>query len=587
MTPSLRTRLVAGQVVVVVVALALVTLLAVRQQRAWVAERTAEALERAARHVAGGLPRADDWEALAGRLEGTLGYRVTLVDSAGRVLGDSEVTPGRLAGVENHAGRPEIAAALRGRAGRSLRHSHTIGVDLVYVAVPGPAGCPVAAVRLAEPLVAVHALDTSLLRLSLAAAALALLLSLPVVLWVAGRQAGRMRRLEAVARRLGAGDQGVRALERPADELGRLGRALNEMASEGRARLAALEAERDERELILAHLSDGVALVDRASRVTRMNRGFAALMGAALPAAAGTPLADFVRSPELDGLVRAAREGGRTVEADLRVWAPARSLVHATATALGGHDGSVLLVLHDLSEAERLQRVRQDFVANVSHELRTPLTSLRGYAETLLEGGLDDPENRERFVRVIRDQAVRLEAIAEDLLTLADLERPGARLSLERFDLREAIARQVAAVRPRAAQAGLDLVVEPGGALPLRADRGLVEQLLANLLDNAVKYTERGGVRVRAGVAAERAWCEVEDTGSGIPEADQPRVFERFYRVDKARSREKGGTGLGLAIVKHIAGLHGGEVALRSKPGEGSTFRVELPLEPAPSPIAG
>jgi len=588
LTPSLRTRLVAWHALVVVAVLALVTLLAVRQQRAWVTDRTAEALERAARSVSAGLPRAADWEAYAAGLGTTLGFRVTLIDSAGRVLGDSEVPPGRLVAVENHAGRAEVAAALRGRAGRSLRHSHTIGVDLVYVAVPGRPGGPVAVVRLAEPLVMLRSLDASLLRLSLAAAALALLLSVPLVLWAAGRQAGRVRGLESVARRMGAGDPGARALERPADELGRLGRALNEMAAEGRARLAALEAERDERELILAHLSDGVALVDAAARVVRMNRGFAQAVGAPLPAEPGTPLADVVRSADLDDLVHAARAGGSTVEADLRLWSPGPSLVHATATALGGPDGTVLLVLHDLSEAERLQRVRQDFVANVSHELRTPLTSLRGYAETLLEGGLDDLENRERFVRVIRDQAVRLEAIAEDLLTLADLERPGARLRLERFDLREAIARQIAAVRPRAAKAGLELAAEPGEALPVEADRRLVEQLLANLLDNAVKYTERGSVRVRAGTAGERAWCEVEDTGSGIPEADQARVFERFYRVDKARSREQGGTGLGLAIVKHIAALHGGEVSLRSAPGAGSTFRFELPREqdPRPAPSA-
>ena len=389
-----------------------------------------------------------------------------------------------------------------------------------------------------------------------------------------------------MARRLGAGDGTVRATERPADELGRLGRALNEMAAEGRARLAALERERDERERILAHLSDGVALVDGEGRVLRMNRSFADMVGMPLPAEAGTPLPEFVRSPELDGLVQAVREGGLTREADVRLWAHEQRLVHATATPLGeAGEGTVLLVLHDLSEAERLDRVRQDFVANVSHELRTPLTSLRGYAETLLDGGLDDPENRARFVGVIRDQAVRLEAIAGDLLTLAGLERPDARLRPERFDLREALARQAAAFQSRAARAGLELAVELGPPLPVTADRGRIEQLLANLLDNALKYTERGAVRVRAGEAGGRAWCEVEDTGSGIPEADQPRVFERFYRVDKARSREKGGTGLGLAIVKHIAGLHGGEVSLRSRPGEGSTFRVEIPREPAP-PVA-
>jgi two-component system phosphate regulon sensor histidine kinase PhoR len=582
-------RLVVGHAVVVLVALTLVTLLAIRQQRAWVADRTAESLERAARYVAVGLSQAGDWESLAARLGTTLGYRVTFVDSTGRVLGDSEVPPGRLAAVENHAGRPEVRNALGGRTGRSLRHSRTIGVDLVYVAVPGPARSPVAVVRLAEPLVMMRALERSLLRLSLAAAALALLLSVPLVLWVSGQQSGRIGQLESVARRLGVGDRTARALERPADELGRLGRALNDMAVEAQARLAALERERDEREQILAHLSDGVALVDGAGRIVRMNRGFAELVGAALPAEAGTPLPEFVRSPELDELVQSVRADGHTQETDLRLWTHGQRFVHVTATSLGGSGaGTVLLVLHDLSEAERLDRVRQDFVANVSHELRTPLTSLRGYAETLLEGGLDDPENRGRFVRVIRDQTLRLEAIAEDLLTLADLERPGARLHAEPFDLREAVARQAGALQSRAAKAGLELVVEPGPPLPVTADRGLVEQLLANLLDNAVKYTERGSVRVRAGEASGRVWCEVADTGCGIPESEQPRIFERFYRVDKARSREKGGTGLGLAIVKHIAALHGGEVSLRSREGEGSCFRVELPREPArgPTPAA-
>ncbi|HPS79474.1 MAG TPA: ATP-binding protein [Thermoanaerobaculaceae bacterium] len=582
MSLSLRTRLVAGQVVVVLVALSLVTLLTAQRQRQWVAGRTAASLEQAGRQVATGLPRDDDYGALAARLGRTLGYRVTFVDSAGRVLGDSDVPAGRLARVENHAARPEVAAALHGHVGRSLRHSHTIGVDLVYVAVPGAAGGRVAAVRLAEPLVAVRALDASLLRLTLISGALALLLSVPLVFWVAARQARRVRQLEAVARRLGTGDRTARALEQPADELGRLGRALNDMAAEAQIRLAALERERDERERILAHLSDGVALVDGAGRIVRMNRRFAELIGAPLPAEEGMPLPEFVRSSELDRLVQSAGEGERTQEADLRLWTGDQRLLHATATSLGtSDDRPVLLVLHDLSEAERLDRVRRDFVANVSHELRTPLTSLRGYAETLLDGGLEDPENRERFVRVIRDQAVRLEAIAQDLLTLADLERSGARLHPEGFDLREVLARQAATFQARAARARIELAVEPGPPLPMTADLRLVEQMLANLLDNALKYTERGSVRVRAGESGRRIWCEVEDTGCGIPATDQPRVFERFYRVDKARSRQQGGTGLGLAIVKHIAGLHGGEVTLRSRVGEGSCFRVEMPREAA------
>jgi two-component system phosphate regulon sensor histidine kinase PhoR len=240
----------------------------------------------------------------------------------------------------------------------------------------------------------------------------------------------------------------------------------------------------------------------------------------------------------------------------------------------------VLLVLHDLTAMEAANRVRQDFVANVSHELRTPLTSLRGYAETLLGGGLEDADHREGFVRTIHDQAVRLEALIADLLSLAELERPGAGLRLAALDLREVVERQAAALRPRATAAGLALHVEGGEPVPVEADRARIEQVIANLLDNAVKYTERGEISVMLGGDSDRAWCEVVDTGPGIPHEDQPRIFERFYRVDKARSREKGGTGLGLSIVKHIVQLHGGTVTVRSSPGQGSTFRFEIPRAP-------
>jgi two-component system phosphate regulon sensor histidine kinase PhoR len=224
--------------------------------------------------------------------------------------------------------------------------------------------------------------------------------------------------------------------------------------------------------------------------------------------------------------------------------------------------------------------VRQDFVANVSHELRTPLTSLRGYAETLLDGGLDDLQHRAGFVRTIRDQAARLSALVEDLLSLAELEGRGAGLRTEAFDLRAVAARQVEAFRPRAGAGGLALTLEAGPPVVVTADRVRIEQVIANLLDNATKYTEQGEVRVTVAAAGGTAWCRVRDTGPGIPGEDLPRVFERFYRVDKARSREKGGTGLGLSIVKHVIALHGGRVLAESEPGLGSTFGFEIPAVP-------
>jgi two-component system phosphate regulon sensor histidine kinase PhoR len=480
--------------------------------------------------------------------------------------------------LENHADRPEIRAAFGGRPGTAVRHSRSLGVDLQYVALPARPGAPYAVVRVAEPLAIVRELNASLLRLSLFAAAVTLLATFALLFWMSGRHAARVGALQRVAAQIGAGEPDARALERPDDELGRLGAGLNRMAAELHARLEALARERDEREHILAHMTDGVALIDGADRIVHCNHSLAAIVGVPLPAAPGTPLPEFVRAPEIDALLRRARAEGRGVEADLRLWAPRARFVRAGATPLDPGTGAVLLVLHDLTEAEALHRMRQDFVANVSHELRTPLTSLRGYAETLLDGGLDDSANRERFVRVILEQSGRLQALVDDLLSLAQLERPEAEVRRERFDLRELLAQQLGAFRQRTERAGLALTLVPGGPVELAADRAKLEQVVANLLDNAVKYTERGGVTVRAGVADGRAWCEVEDTGPGIPEDDLRRVFERFYRVDKARSREKGGTGLGLSIAKHVLALHGGEISARSTPGEGSTFRFELPL---------
>jgi len=582
MIRSLRLRLFVGHTILGMTVLAIVTGLLWTEQARWVARSHLEALERRAIGLAreletGRLDSTGDPEDLALVVGNVMGLRVTLIDRSGTVLGDSDVPRGRLAGVENHASRPEVRAALSGHVGRATRSSATVGRAFAYVAVPSSRP-GIAVVRVAEPMIEASQLNDSLSRLSLVAAVIALLVAIPLALWAARAQAARVQALEAVAARIGAGESGARAPERPADELGRLGRAINQMALELRTRVAAMEAQRDERERILAHMTDGVALLDRDGRVVHGNASLAQILGAPLAPRPGTPFRDFARSPELDDLLRQTREGPDTVEKDLRLWTPEQRLVRATATRLTDDEShAVLLVLHDLTETERLDRIRQDFVANVSHELKTPLTSVRGYAETLLEGGLDDAEHREEFVRIIRDQAGRLQELVEDLLSLAELERPDARLRLESFDLRAIAERQAAGFRDRAALNGLQLAIEPGGSVAVVADRVRVEQVLANLLDNAVKYTERGSIEIVLGEGEGFAWCEVRDTGPGIAESDRERIFERFYRVDKARSRAKGGTGLGLSIVKHILALHDGAIEVKSVVGQGSTFRFELP----------
>jgi two-component system phosphate regulon sensor histidine kinase PhoR len=581
---SLRARLLVVPALIVVAAVALLTVLEHADQRRWLITHESDVLGRTLREVARTAAPAPDagatangWQLYADSLDARLDVRVTVIARDGRVLADSRAQASTM---ENHAGREEVSAALRGGMGFGVRRSATLGIEFLYCAVP-LARPDAAVLRLAEPLVVVERMSETLTRLSVTAASVALLASILVLAYVSARFARRLRRLQRVARGIGLGEAEARATEAPDDDLGKLGRALNEMHGELDSRLEALRRERDDRELILAHMSDGVALIDGTDHVVHVNHRFAELLDAPLRPGPGTLFTAFTRVPELAEIAAAARRTGRTVERELKPWTTRTRTARATATPLGSTTpGPVLLVLHDLSESEALQRMRQDFVANVSHELRTPLTSLRGYAETLLEGGLEDAEHRESFVRVMRDQAVRLQALVEDLLSLSEMERPDATLRREPLDLHALAAEQVAQVREAATRAGLELSLE--GTPPVRVvgDRVRLTQVLANLLDNAVKYTEHGSVTVAVGEAHGRAWCEVRDTGPGIPAEDLPRVFERFYRVDKARSREKGGTGLGLAIVKHAVALHDGVVAVESRVGEGTTFRFEIPATP-------
>jgi two-component system phosphate regulon sensor histidine kinase PhoR len=412
--------------------------------------------------------------------------------------------------------------------------------------------------------------------------ALALAIASAAIVFAALAAAREARRTRAL-RRLLAIEAGDDPTEPPADAVATpLGRAIHAFATDQRRRRLELARERDERERIMTHLDAGVALLDDAGRVVRANHALADLLGLPMGNPAGRPLVEWVRAPALEDLVVRCRRERRTIEVELRLWVPHERVIRATATPLGqGAVGGMVLVLQDLTEAERVTRMRQDFVANVSHELRTPLTSLKGYAETLLEGGLDDAEHRERFVRVMHDQTARLQAMVEDLLTLAEVERPDAVRRLETFDLRDRARAVVASFRDDAARRALTLSLEPGEPVPVEAEPRHLDRVLANLVDNAIKYTEQGGVVVRVGSEDGLGWAEVEDTGPGIADEHLTRIFERFYRVDPARSRDRGGTGLGLSIVKHVVERHRGRVTVRSGRGKGATFRFEIPSRAA------
>jgi two-component system phosphate regulon sensor histidine kinase PhoR len=504
--------------------------------------------------------------------------RVTLIAPGGSVLADSERDAGTM---ENHAGRPEVREALQGRPGSSVRHSSTLGRDLVYVAMPVTfQGSEGHALRLAVPLEQVDAAIAEVRRRILQVSLIAALLSL-VVAYVTSRSLSRrIRQVQSFASGLVDARFSETLPPGPDDELGALARSLNSMSAQFREMLERLKLESARREAILAGMVEGVLAVDHELNVTFCNQAFARAVGAPYPAPERLPVLELVRDPAFLNLLTRSVVTDEPQRQRMQLSAAEGRSFEVQAAPLGLRSGrGAIAILHDVTELERLERVRRDFVANVSHELRTPLAAIQGYAETLLDGALEDAAHNRRFVETIKAQAARLNSIASDLLTLSQLESTEPGPSPERIPLRQAIG---AAMRSVESEAQLRNIQVHSGGLPdeyVVGQRLRLEQALVNLLDNAVKFNRPGGeVWIEAGRTGDgNVRISVRDNGIGIPSDDLPRIFERFYRVDKARSREVGGTGLGLSIVKHAIEAMGGSVAVESELGKGSKFTVVLP----------
>ncbi|HTK70151.1 MAG TPA: ATP-binding protein [Candidatus Eisenbacteria bacterium] len=433
-------------------------------------------------------------------------------------------------------------------------------------------------------------------------AGLAAAIALPLVLFGAALLVGYVsfrsldQRFATVAESAEAqagGDLATLAPVDEHDEVGQLARALNDLAARHNARVLELRAERDAGESILGHLPLGLALLETDLRIRHANTLFWEMMGLTPPP--GEVRLFAARQPALEQIALDALRRGRGLVRDVTLYRGGRREYEARVTPVGAEGStpeSLLLSVEDLGPEKAMAALRREFVANASHELRTPLTSIRGYAETLLGGALDDESHRVRFVETIRDQASRLESLVVDLLELADLERPDAPLELKDWDLGE-VARDLGATfTDLAARRGLDVLVDARPGVHARVDRKRLELALRNLLDNAVKYTEAGSITLRVEpVGRDLVRVLVIDTGRGVSAEHLPRLFERFYRVDRGRSRDQGGTGLGLSIVKHVIQLHGGKLGVESKPGEGSTFSFEIPVAgpggPMPAGDAG
>lgn len=508
------------------------------------------------------------------------GARVTVIASDGTVLADSQSDTSTM---ENHAGRPEIRDALRLGEGKSVRHSVTIGRDLLYFAVraESPPGNEPLVLRFALPLETVDRALISFHRSLWLSSIVILLLAFGAGLLVSRGLTHRIERLKEFSRRVAEGDFRPIAADGSGDALDALGASLNQTAARLDVTIRSLTEERNLSSAILGSMVEGVAVVDGAERVVFANRGFASILGLDVPPQAGRALVEVVRQAEICEAVRAVLKGEPRVEAEIATGTLRQHHFAATvASVQAGETAGAVLVLHDITELRNLERVRRDFVANVSHEFKTPLTAIQGFAETLLAGAMDDAENRRCFVQIILEHAQRLARLTDDLLKLSRMDADRLDLEIQPVAVAGFVESCVESLRRRAIGKDLRLTVNvPNGLPDVAADRRLLRDVLQNLLDNSVQYTPPGGeIEVAASLQKGEIVFTVADTGIGIPQADQPRIFERFYRVDAARSREAGGTGLGLSIAKHLVEAHHGRIWVESEVGQGSRFHFSVPV---------
>lgn len=521
--------------------------------------------------------------------------RVTVIAVDGTVLADSTVRDIDLSTLENHKPRPEVDQAFSTGQGQDVRSSHTTGERTMYQAVlmrTAQDTSPLV-VRVGLPMVVLDRELSETRKHLFLALGVAFLVALILSVWLARSITKPLSDIVSAARQLDSGHHALHIRTTAQDEVGLLASTLNRVADQLQVKIDELSEDRAQLLAVLTSMVEGVMVMDYRGHVLQINPALERMFGISRMEARGRPCTDLFRHQQLNELVAIILRSPAHHQDEIVLPLTGRCL-QIEASPAGGkreNEACVVLVFHDITDLRRLEKIRKDFVANVSHELRTPLTSIKGYVEALLDGAKDDPVASTRFLDIILKQSDRLNLIIEDLLELSKIESGGISFKEEPIELRSLVERALSVVKPIADKNRHHLTTKIDAGLPAVAgDEGRLVQVLTNLLDNAIKYTPEGGtISVGArlvpplGKADPRGNAieiSVADTGIGIPEQDRPRVFERFYRVDKARSRELGGTGLGLAIVKHIVEGHGGQVWVEAHQPRGSRFVVRLPINP-------
>ncbi|MCK4790148.1 MAG: HAMP domain-containing protein [Desulfobacteraceae bacterium] len=528
-----------------------------------------------------GYPRLKEIDSIADEAGESLSSRVTIIGLDGKVLGDSELTGESLENVENHLYRPEVQEALKTGTGQSRRFSTTVQQYMLYVAVSFGKDKPQGVVRLSLPLSEVEMISEHLKKVLFSALAIALCAAI-VGSFIAAKLISKpIEHISVAAGDIAAGNFTKKISVKTNDEIGSLARAFNNMSSEVCSKIEQLEDNKAKLEAVLFSMFDGVMVVDHRGMILLMNKALKDILAVKHEAEGKKPL-EVIRNVEVQEItdkVLDMRSGVESREISILLPEEKRVIVHGTPIFREGKIEGAVLVFHDVTEMRRLEKIRKDFIANVSHELRTPAASIKGFAETLNAGAMDDKESAKEFIKIIEANSDRLVRLIEDLLDLSKIESGKADMNLRPCSLYPIVKKVVSQVEDQSKKRSISIENKINSRIPdALADETFITQVFLNLIDNAVKYTEENGaVSVTAAEEREFIKVNVSDNGIGISEKDLPRVFERFYCVDKARSRQMRGTGLGLSIVKHIVEEHGGQVAVKSVLGQGSTFIFTIP----------
>jgi two-component system, OmpR family, phosphate regulon sensor histidine kinase PhoR len=522
-----------------------------------------------------------DYHSLAHTIGSDIEVRATIIARDGRVLGDSELTLEEVATVENHADRPEVREALEAGYGQSRRFSVTVKKDLFYSARFFSGYGQDGVIRLAMPLADIdfiHSRIRTVLAVSLFMAFVIAIIFSIVSSYLISRP---IKEMAYMAKSIAMGNFERKIRIHTNDEVEDLAQAFNQMAKQVRMRIEEVTSGKLRLEAILHSMFDGVMVVDEKGVIVMINNTLKKMLHIDDEPAGKKPI-EIIRNVEIQTIVDsiiAKKTGLRSQEISLVLPEEKILMIHATPVMRSGATDGAVLVFHDVTDLKRLEAVRRDFVANVSHELRTPLSTIKGYAETLIDGAINDAENAHEFVKIIYDDANRLALLVNDLLDLSKLESGKFVLEFDEVALKPIVEQVLSGLRKSAAMKKLAVSCYiPDALAKVKADESRISQVLLNLVDNAIKYTPEGGsVSIEVIEKQDSILVDIKDSGIGIPEKDIPRIFERFYRVDKGRSRMLGGTGLGLSIVKHIIQSHGGNVFVESVFGQGSTFSFTLP----------